>query len=491
MLIGIYTSRVVLKVLGVDDYGIYNVIGGFVAMFSILSASLVHASQRFISYEMGKEAPQMKRLFHGTVSIHLLLALVVLVLFETFGIWFINAKLNIQPDRLLAANWVFQCSVLTFCINLISVPYNASIIAHEKMNAFAYISIFEASLKLGIVYLLMVLGFDKLVVYALLMLVIALMLRIIYGYYCSRHFEECHFRFVIDLPLFKELLGFTGWNFIGSAAGILSTQGINILINLFFGVALNAARGLAEQVNQAINTFVANFMTAMNPQITKCYAAGDYDYMNKLMARGAKYATIMYWFLALTVFVEAENILNIWLVIVPPYAPVFLRLTIIYSIFQAMSNTLYIGMLATGNIKKYQIVMGSLYSGSFLLCYFFFKIGLGPEFGYFSTIIAVFIGLFVRLKLLSDMIPAFSAKHFFMETVVKSILVIMFTTGVAFLFKALVTVNNKYCEVLFILLTSMISVIVFAYSIALQGVERSYFIRQTKKIVDKIYYGKI
>lgn len=485
MLIGIYTSRVVLQTLGVDDYGVYNVIGGFVAMFSILSASLVNASQRFISFEMGKEKPQMSRLFCGTVSIHLLLALVVLVVFETFGIWFLNTQLNIPQDRMGAAKWVFQCSVLTFCINLISVPYNASIIAHERMGVFAYISIYEAVVKLGVVYLLNVIGFDKLIVYAILMLSIAVSLRLIYGIYCSRHFEECKFHFVIDKPLFKEMLGFTGWNFIGSTAAVLTFQGVNILINIFFGVALNAARALAEQINTAINSFVNNFMTAMNPQITKSFAAGDFDYMNKLMASGAKYATLLYWFIALTVFVETENILDIWLAEVPPFAPTFLRLTIIFSVFQALSNTLYTGMLATGDIKKYQIVMGSIFIGSFVLCYLFFKFGLGPEFSYISSIIAVFIALFVRLKLLKDIIPAFSARFFFKETVVKSFIVIIVSTIIVFLCMRWILINNKYLELLLSMFISTVSVGVLAFTVALTKTERDKLINQIMKIIKR------
>lgn len=485
MLIGIYTSRVVLQTLGVDDYGVYNVIGGFVAMFSILSASLVNASQRFISFEMGKENPQMSRMFCGTVSIHLLLALVVLVVFETFGIWFLNTQLNIAEDRMFAANWVFQCSVLTFCINLISVPYNASIIAHERMGVFAYISIYEAIAKLGIVYLLSIIGFDKLIVYAILMLLISVSLRLIYGIYCSRHFEECKFHFVIDKPLFKEMLGFTGWNFIGSAAGILTSQGINILINLFFGVALNAARGLAEQVNQAINTFVNNFMTAMNPQITKSYAAGDYEYMNKLMARGAKYAALLFWFMALTVFMEADVILQIWLVEVPPYAPIFLRLTILCSVFQALSNTLYIGMLATGNIKKYQIVMGSIYIGSFILCYVLFKIGLGPEFGYISTLTALLIALFVRLKLIREIISEFSVKAFFNQAILKSFAVVLLSTGFVYLVKHFAVFSNRFIELGVVLLLSMCSVVVFSLLIALSKPEKDMLRKQIVNIIKK------
>lgn len=486
MAVGIYTSRVVLQTLGVDDYGVYNVIGGFVAMFSILSASLVNASQRFISYEMGKAKPQTNRIFCGTLSIHLLLALIVFVAFETFGIWFLNTQLNIDPDRMNAANWVFQCSVLTFCINLISVPFNASIIAHERMNIFAYISIYEAFAKLGIVYLLWMSGYDKLILYALLMLAVSISLQTIYWAYCKRHFQECSFHFVVDKPLFKDMLGFIGWNFIGSTVGILVTQGISILINLFFGVALNAARGVVEHANGAINTFVTNFMTALNPQITKSYSAKDFEYMNDLMCRGAKFASILYWFLALGIFVEAEEILKIWLVEVPPYASLFLRLTIICSIFQSLSHTLYIGMLATGNIKKYQIVMGIIYAGSFVLCYVFFEIGLGPEFGYVSTLLAYTIAVFARLKLLNQMIPEFSARFFFFHVYVKALVVVVISTIGMLGFKSLCIIQNIYIEIITIVFLSSFGVLVLSYLLALSKKERDVLKVQTIRIVKKV-----
>ena len=472
MAVGIYTSRVVLQTLGVDDYGVYNVIGGFVAMFSILSSSLVNASQRFISFEMGKAKPQMNRIFCGTISIHLLLALIVFVALETFGIWFMNTQLNIAPERMTAANWVFQCSVLTFCINLISVPYNACIISHERMNVFAYISIYEAFAKLAIVYLLWVTGLDKLIAFALLMLVVSVSLQLIYGIYCKRHFDECNFHFLIDKPLFKEMMGFIGWNFFGSTAGILSTQGINILINIFFGVALNAARGLADQVNNAINTFVNNFMTAMNPQITKSYAAGDYDYMKSLMVKGAKYAAILYWLIALTIFMEADEVLSIWLVEVPDYAPVFLRLTIIYSIFKSLAIPIYTGMLATGKIKNYQLIMGSLNIMAFVLCYIFFVSGLGPEFGYISTIIIAGVQLFVRLKLICDIIPGFPIVLFIRNAILRAFYVIIASTGILYYIKNIITTRNVYVEVLVVLLISLAIVFCLTFVFALTKRER-------------------
>ena len=332
MAVSIFTSRVVLETLGVEDFGIYNVVGGFVAMFSLLSGTLTAATQRFITYELGKEHPESNKIFSVSLGIHLVLAVIILLVLESVGLWFLNYEMNISPDRLFAANWVFQCSVLTFCINLISIPYNASIIAHERMNVFAIISIFEVSAKLAVVYLLMAFNGDKLIVYAILLLVVAILLRLIYGAYCKRNFKECSFRLVKDKSAYIQMLSFSGWNFIGSTAGVLNTQGINLLINLFFGVTLNAARGVAEQINTAVNHFVMNFMTAINPQITKSFASGNFEYLNTLIVKGTKYSFFLFWFFCLPLMLEADFVLNLWLVEVPPYAPILLRYALVLQV---------------------------------------------------------------------------------------------------------------------------------------------------------------
>lgn len=484
MAVSIYTSRVVLQALGVDDYGLYNVVGGFVGMFSVLSSSLVNASQRFISYEMGKPDSQMNRVFCATVTVHFFLAICILFVFESLGLWILNHCLNIDPLRLKAANWVFQCSIITFCINLISLPYNATIIAHEKMNVFAYISIYEVFAKLVVAYLLSVSEVDKLILYALLTVLIQISVRSIYGWYCSKHFDECSYRFVADKPIFRSLLSFSGWNFLGSTATIMVTQGINLLINLFFGVALNAARGVAEQVNNAINQFVTNFMTAVNPQITKSYASGDYCYMNNLIIRGSKYATILYWFFSLPLFVEADYILTIWLVDVPPYAPVFLRLVIIYSIFQSLSYTLYVGMLSTGKIKKYQIYMSLLYLSSFVFCYIMFKEGYGPEWGYISAIIAVFLGFFLRLHLLKQIVPHFLINKYIYGAVYKSLFVLLPSTATVWILSKCI----KYSSLLEFILVVMVSIFMIplmTYCFSLDSSEKSFIKAYMKKFVKK------
>lgn len=412
MAISIFTSRIILEALGVDDYGIYNAVGGFVAMFSMLSGTLVAASQRFIAFELGKPDPDVRKVFSTTVSVHLFLAAIILILFETVGIWFLNYEMNIAAERMPAANWVYQCSVLTFLINIISIPYNAAIIAYEKMAAFAYISIFEVVAKLGCVYALFIIAFDSLIVYAIFMMLVAVILRIIYGIYCTRNFPLCRYNFSFDKNTFREMLGFSGWNFIGSIATNLNGHGINILTNLFFGVALNAARGLANQIDSAINTFVNNFLMAITPQITKSYAAKDFAYINRIIIAGTKYSFFLLCFISLPVCLNTEYILGVWLKKVPEFTADFVRLGILFSMCQTLSQCLYRTMLASGKIKKYQIVVGGLSILAFPAAYIFFYIGLPATWGYWAMIIFSGICLIARLRLLHDILPDFSTKRF-------------------------------------------------------------------------------
>ena len=428
MAISIFTSRVILEALGVDDYGIYNAVGGFVAMFSMLSGTLVAASQRFIAFELGKHNPDIKRVFSTTVSVHLLLSAVILVLLEAIGLWFLNYKMNIPTERMTAANWVFQCSVITFCVNIISIPYNAAIIAYEKMAAFAYISIFEVVAKLACVYALFYISFDSLIVYAIFMMLIATILRLIYGLYCTRNFSLCRYTFSLDKNIFREILEFSGWNFIGSVASNLNGHGINILTNLFFGVALNAARGVAGQVDYAINTFVNNFLMAITPQITKSYAAKDFAYINRIIIAGTKYSFFLLCLISLPVCINTEYILGVWLKEVPAFTAEFVRLGVVYCMCQTLSQCLYRTMLASGRIKKYQIVVSSLGMLAFPAAYLFFYIGLTATWGYWSVIIFSILCLLARLKLLHEILPNFSARGF----CIKALLPIIYSIIPAF-----------------------------------------------------------
>lgn len=416
--ISIYTSRIVLDVLGVENYGIYNVVGGFVSLFSVLSGTLTVATQRFLSFELGKEAPDIKKIFSTALNIHIILAIVVFLLLETGGIWFINTQMNISPERMTAANWVFQCSVATFCINIVSIPYNAAIIAYERMSAFAYISIFEVSVKLLAIYLLyIIVAFDPLIAYALFMLCIAAMIRFIYGWYCKRKFSECRYSFIFDKVVFRDMISFNGWNFIGSTASVMNGQGVNLLMNLFFGVTVNAAKGVATQVDSAINSFVQNFMMALSPQITKSYAAGDYSTVNKIILLGTKFSFFMFLAVCLPFFLNIEYILSIWLKQVPEYTAVFVRCAIIFSLCQSLSQCLYSTMLATGKIKQYQIIVGTLSLMAFPLSYVFFKLGFPAVFGYVAIIICSLLCLVARLRMLQSMLSGFSAMTYIRKVI--------------------------------------------------------------------------
>lgn len=406
MAVSLFTSRVILNTLGVEDYGINNVVGGIVIMFSVLSGSLSASISRFITFELGKgNFERLKTIFSTGVNIQIGMSVLIIAIAEVVGIWFLNTKMNIPTERMLAANWVFQCAIFTFVLNLLSVPYNAAIIAHEKMSAFAYISVIEVTLKLIIVYMLLISPFDGLATYAVLLLLVGATIRFIYGSYCKRHFEECTYHFVIDKPILKEMTGFAGWNFLGNGAYMLNTQGVNILMNLYFGVAVNAARGIATQVDAALRQFVNNFTTAVNPQITKSYAQGDLDYMHKLVCRSAKFSAFLMMFFAIPIILETQSILTVWLKTVPEYAAVFLQLIIISSFVDTiLANSLVTSMFATGNIKRYQVIVTTVGCLVFPFSWIAFKFGYPPGISYILYFIIYTILLGVRLYLLKDMV---------------------------------------------------------------------------------------
>lgn len=307
--VSLYTSRVVLNTLGVEDFGIYNVVGGVVVMFSFLNSSLATATQRFLNYEMGQgNALKLEKVFSIALTGHYLIALSVILLAETIGLWFVSTQLEIPAERMHAALWVYQFSILTLAVSIISVPYNAVIIAHERMKVFAYVSIAEVSLKLTVVFLLVYLSFDKLVLYAFLLLVVAVIVRMIYATYCKRNFTECKYRFIFEKDLFAQMFCFSGWMFTGTLSNLFSSQGVNILINMFFGPIQNAARGIAYQIQGTVNAFVTNFMVAVQPQIVKSYSQGNYSYMYKLVFMASRYSFYLLFLLSLPVLLQTVSI---------------------------------------------------------------------------------------------------------------------------------------------------------------------------------------
>ena len=412
MLIGFYTSRVVLGALGEADYGVYNVVGGVVAMFTVISGALNSAISRFITFELGKgEGAQLNKVYSTAVLIQAAIALIVAVIAEPVGIWFINNEMTIAPERIPAAIWVLHFSVFSFVVNLLSVPQMASITAHERMSAYAYIGLLDGFLRLMVAFLILHSPFDRLIYYAALMAVAVLIVRIAYGVYCRRNFEECRFRPVFDPKLVREMFSFAGWNFIGVSSGVLRDHGGNILINLFFGPAMNAARGVAMQVFTALQGFVTNFMTAVNPQITKSYAAGDYDYLSLLVRKSSKMSFYLLFVIALPVLFNTEYLLGIWLKEVPQGTVLFVQLFLIFALSESLSNPMITAMLATGRIRNYQLIVGGIQLLNVPVSYVILKAGASPQSTVTVAIILSQICFFVRLYLLKRETGYEASKH--------------------------------------------------------------------------------
>ena len=405
LVINLYTSRVVLQILGVTDYGIFNAVGGIVSLFSILSSALTNSIMRFQSFELGKkDKEKLRRVFTTSINVMIALSVIIILFGEPLGLWFLNYKMDIPDGRLIAANWVFQGTIIVFIVNLISIPYNASIIAHERMSAFAYISIIEAVLKLFLIFSLNLLGFDKLIAYTCLLVAMASIIRFIYGFYCKKNFEECSYTFSFDKKLFQEITGFAGWNFFGRGARIINQQGVNLLMNVFFGVYVNAARGIAVQVQGAVVHFVSNFTTALNPQIIKSYSDKNISHMHNLIYRGAKLSYFLMLFISIPLCFETEIVLNLWLGIVPKYTVDFVRITLVAATIDIVNGTIITGLHATGNLKKCMSIIGGVEISCFILTYLSFLAGMPPIFAYIVHIIVYFFLMFLRVYLIKDYI---------------------------------------------------------------------------------------
>lgn len=415
MFLGLFTSRIVLSALGENDFGVYNVVGGVVAMFTIISGALNSAVSRFITFEMGKgEGAQLNKVYSTAVTIQLILALIIIVLAEPAGLWFIGNKMTIDPSRIPAARWVLQFSLLAFVINLMSVPQMASITAHEKMSAYAWIGILDGLLRFGTALLILHSAHDRLVLYSALMAVVVLIIRVSYGIYCRRSFEECRYRPVFDRVLIGEMFSFAGWNFIGVASGVLRDQGGNLLVNMFSGPAMNAARGVAFQLNGAVQGFVTNFMTAVNPQITKSYAAGEHEYMLSLVRKSSRMSYYLLFVIVLPLLFNTEYLMDLWLKDVPAQSVSFARLFLVLSLSESLSNPLITAAQATGRIRRYQSVVGGLIMLNLPVSYIFLRAGAPPEVTVAVAIVISQICIFARLAILRGLV-GLSARQFMIK----------------------------------------------------------------------------
>lgn len=468
----LYTSRVVLHELGIEDYGIYNVVGGVVTLFSFLSGAMSSATQRFFSFEIGRnDIPQLHNVFKMSFNIYVLIIVVVIIFAETLGLWFLNSQLVIPPERLDAANWVFQCAIFSFCCTIMGVPYNACIIAYEKMSAFAYISIVDVFLKLGIVFLLEMNWGDRLEVYAILTALVSFIIWCCYYLYARRSFAVSRYQFFWDTKMFKTLFSYTSWNLFGNLAAVMSNQGVNILLNIFFGSTVNAARGIAFQVNSAIVGFVSSLQMSINPQIIKSYAANNHKYMQQLVFAGARYSFFLLYFISLPFLLQTEYVLKVWLNIVPEYAVIFSRLILIDALVTSLSGTLMASVQATGRIKKYQIIVGGILLLNLPLSYFLLRNNAEPQAVFVLTILLSFFALLSRLILLKK-ITGLSIVDFLVNVLFKSSVVVIVSISPFFILE----ISNKDAFLDFFITTIMalFFVLISVFFLGLNSSERDF-----------------
>lgn len=483
MLVGLYTSRVVLNILGVEDFGIYNIVGGVVVLFSFLNNAMSNATLRFLSYEIGKEnTEQIKKTFKMSMTAHISIAILAFLLLETVGLWFVNTYLNIPVGRMYAANWVYQFSIFTFIVNIIRIPYNASIIAYENMSFFAYVSILEVLLKLFIVFLLFIIGFDKLISYAFLVLVVTFFVTIIFKLYCTRKFSTCHYNFFWDKDLYFKLMSFSGWSMLSSVANIGAQQGGNIILNIFNGVIANAAYGVANQASNAIYGFVNNFQLAFKPQIIKLYAAGETGKLHVLMFRTSLFSYYLFLIIAIPFLVNTEEVLQLWLKTVPEYAVVFCQLMILYFLIDSIQAPLWTAIYATGNIRSYQLWYSFLVAFNIPLAYTLLKMGMPP---YYVLIVRVglnFISAIIRTIYLSYFMN-FPAMKYFKSIVLRAAMV----TILAYFIARIINNNSdrNFTELLLMITLTVGAVIGIIYIIGINKKERMVVNSYVKNVLNR------
>ena len=388
ILVSLYTSRIVLQVLGASDYGLYSVVAGVLAMFSMFNGALTAGTQRFLNYAMGEEDDnKLKKTFSIAFSLHIYVALAIFVIGQTVGYWFVINYLNIPDGRMTAAIWVYELSLFSFLISLVQIPFQSCIIAHEHMNIYAYMSIYDVVMKLIVIFLIQFLTYDKLILYAILIFAVHTSSVIIYNAYCRHHYEECRFKMVTDKGMMKEIASFSGWNLLGGSIGPITNQGVNILLNIFCGTIVNAARGLSMTVSVYVMQFVTNFQMAANPQIVKLFAAKEYDKFYKLIINNCRISVYLFLLIAIPVFIEIEFVLGFWLGDYPDYTEVFIQIILIQSFFQAINRPINMSVHASGNIKWMNITNALFMLIVLPVSYLVLKVGYSPVSVYWVNVL--------------------------------------------------------------------------------------------------------
>lgn len=400
MFISFYTSRKLLELLGIDDFGVYNVVGSIVAIFGSIKGLMTSSTQRFLNFEMGKgNYSNVTNVFSMSVIVHLILALFFILVVEVFGLWYIGNKLVVDPSRLNAVYYVFQFSLFTVIVSILTVPYDALIIAHEKMKVYAYVSILDGLLKLLMIFVLIYLNGDNLILYAFSVLIISILIRVISSLYCKFKFRHIQFKWLWDSLLFRDMMTFSGWQFLGNTSFALQAQGINMLLNFFYGPVLNTARGLSLQVSGAIQTFTQNLLVASNPQIVKLYAKGEHKQFINLILKVSKYSFFIILLMIIPFLLYTDVLIKLWLNNIPEYLSIFLKVTLVYSIVRVFHNPLDSAIKASGNIKSYQIIDAFCLFLSLPLAFFLLWMGYGPVSVIVAMIIIELVTLIAILKI--------------------------------------------------------------------------------------------
>lgn len=484
MLVTLYTSRIILQALGVEDYGIFTAIGGVISFMAIITGPIDGAISRFMTYELGRgDYDKLKRYFSTGIAIMLIFALIAVVIFETAGLWFLNEKMVLSEDRRSAARWVLHLIIVSFVISLIASPYRAAIISHEKMNIYAFLSILDAMLKLGVAIVIKYTTKDALILYAIMLLMVSIIIRACYTIVCRSQFEECkHVKVKIDKELFNELFSFAGWNMFGSASFFCRGQGLNILLNLFGGAAVNAAYGVANQASAAVNSLVVNFTTALNPSIIKSYASAETNYMMSLVYQGAKFTFFLVLLFSIPLILEADYVTHLWLGQVPDFAVPFIQLMLVYSLVDSFSKTIMSGVNATGRVRAYQVVIGLFMVLVLPIAYVILKLEYSPIWVFAAVVVVDVFATFVRL-MMARKIFGLSVRKFIRDVILRTIIVALIAVPIPLLIHQ--AMNQGFLRFVLLLITSLTVTLFSVLFVGCTKTERYSVIEKAKQAIHR------
>lgn len=487
MAIGLFTSRVILNALGISDMGLMSVAGSVITMFTFLNATLTSGTQRFISYAIGENnAQRLRAVFKSAMTLHLLLAIIIFFLGETLGLWYVYNKLNVEPGRFQAAMWCYQLSIISTVVGMVQLPFNSALIAHEKMNIYAYMTIFDAVFKLLAAYLIQIVCFDRLIFYSILIFAAELLSTFLYNLYCRKHFKECSFSFGYDKGIFRNMLSFSGWNTLGCLAAMGQGTGVNLIINSFCGTVVNGARGIAFQANGWVTRFVENFMVALNPQIIKSYASGDIQRMSSLVINGARFGCYLFLLLGIPLFVEIEFVLKLWLGQCPEHTVAFMRIVMIETLFKTMGTPTVTAMHATGQMKLLNITVGSILLLIVPVSYVCFRLGLSPEQVLLINIIPWIVVPFIRVFLVKKYSQGkFPVGQYLYQVVLKTTAMALLMFVPIWLFSYYMQSYTDWIRFCAIFTSSLVFSAMVIYYI---GLEQKYRILLVEKLKAKIGY---